>query len=291
MLWTTGTRTVVRIVTDSTGDIPAEIAGQLGIVVVPLHIQIGSEAYRDGMGLAADRVYRELVQGQRVPKTSAPSPGDFVKVYRELAEETDSIISIHLSPGYSGTFEAASLAAGYVKDKCRVEVVDSNTVSVGLGMIVVAAARAAREGKDMDEILDIIRDVVSRTRLFGKVDDFVYLLRGKRFRLSGGMVFLGRMSMALGVKMLGEVYGGGRLRSPSLVIGRRMAVADLRRRAGSFPAVKEVAIAYSTAPGEAEMLARSVKPLVGGEHIMVTRLGCVSSTYVGPGTLVMALVY
>jgi len=290
LLWTTGTRTVVRIVTDSTGDIPAEIVEQLGIVVVPLHIQIGDETYRDGMGLAVDRVYHELVQGQRIPRTSAPSPGDFVKVYRELADETDSIISIHLSPGYSGTFEAASLAGGYVRDKCRVEVVDSNTVSVGLGLIVTAAARAAREGKSTDEILDIIRHVVSRTRVFGKVDDFAYLFRGKRFRLTWAMAALGRVSMALGIKLLGEAYGGGRLRSPLLVIGQSMALAGLRRRAGRFP-VKEIAIAYSTAPGEAEMLAKRLEPLVGGEHIMVARLGCVTSTYVGPGTLVMALVY
>ena len=282
---------MVRIVTDSTGDIPAEIAEQLGIAVVPLHIQIGNETYRDGMGLAADRVYHELVQGQGIPKTSAPSPGDFIKEYRALAKETDSIVSIHLSSGYSGTFEAASLASSYVKDECRVEVVDSNSVSVGLGLIVIAAARAAREGKNIDGVLDIIRHVIPRTRLFGKVDDFVYLLRGKRFRLTRGMVVLGRVSMALGIKMLGEVYGSSRLRSPALVIGRRMALADLRRRAERVPGVKEVAIAYSTVPDEAEMLARSLEPLAGKERIIITRLGCVTSTYVGPGTLVMALVY
>ena len=282
---------MVRIVTDSTGDIPAEIAEQLGIAVVPLHIQIGNETYRDGMGLAADRVYHELVQGQGIPKTSAPSPGDFIKEYRALANETDGIVSIHLSPGYSGTFEAASLAGSYVKDKCRVEVVDSNSVSVGLGLIVIAAAKAAREGRNIDEILDIIRHAIPRTRLFGKVDDFVYLLRGKRFRLTRGMVVLGRISMALGIKMLAEVHGSSRLRSPSLVIGRRMALADLRRRAERFPDMKEVAIAYSTVPDEAAMLAGSLEPLAGKERIIVSRLGCVTSTYVGPGTLVMALIY
>jgi len=282
---------MVKVVTDSTCDIPVEIARRLDITVVPLRIQIGNETYRDGIDINADRVYHELIHGWELPKTSAPSPGDFVTVYNDLAAETGEIVSVHLSPGYSGTFEAASLASSYVKDKCRVEVVDSNSVSVGLGLIVIAAARAAREGKNIDEILDIIRHAIPRTRLFGKVDDFVYLLRGKRFRLTKGMVVLGRISMALGIKMLAEVHGSSRLRSPSLVIGRRMALADLRRRAESFPDVKEVAIAYSTVPDEAEMLARSLEPLAGKERIIVTRLGCVTSTYVGPGTLVMALVY
>ena len=281
---------MVKVVTDSTCDIPVEIARQLDITVVPLRIQIGNETYRDGMDINADRVYHELIHGREFPKTSAPSPGDFITVYNNLAAETDEIVSVHLSRGYSGTCDVARLASSYVKDKCRVEVVDSNSVSIGLGLMVIAAARAAREGKNLEQILDIMHQVIPRTRLFGKVDNFSYLFRGKRFRLTRGLILLGRISMALGIKLLGGVYDGGKIRSPKLVFGRPMALNRLKRWAEDFSSVKEIAIAYSAALDEAETLAQHLEALIPREHILITRLGCVTSTYVGPGTLVMALV-
>ena len=281
---------MVRVVTDSTCDIPLEIARQLSISIVPLHIQIGAESYCDGIDIDTDRVYHELVHGGEIPKTSAPSPGDFVTVYNNLAVETDQIISIHLSAGYSGTYGVAKLARSYIEGKCRIEVIDSNTVSVGLGLTVIAAARAAKEGKSLDQIVDKVHQIIPRIHIFGKLDNFVYLLKGKRFRLTRGLILLGRINMALGIKLLGEVYDGGKIRSPALVIGRAMALNRLKRWASRFSGVKEIAIAYSTTPDEADMLAQRLKPLIPKEHILITRLGCATSTYVGPGTLAMALI-
>ncbi|MDH5781082.1 MAG: DegV family protein [Dehalococcoidia bacterium] len=281
---------MVKVVTDSTCDIPLEIARQLSITIVPLYIQIGAETYRDGVDLKPDRVSHELVHGRESPKTSVPSPGDFVTVYNNLAAETDEIISIHLSPGYSGTHDVAKLAQSYIGGKCRVEVIDSNSVSVGLGLIVIAAARAAQEGKNLDQILDIIHQVIPRSRMFGKVDNFAYLFKGKRFQLTRGLILLGKISMALGIKLLGEVYDGGKIHSPILLIGRAMALNRLKRWAENFPGVNEIAIAYSTMLEEAEMLAQRLESLLPRERILITRLGCVTSTYVGPGTLVIALI-
>jgi len=96
--------------------------------------------------------------------------------------------------------------------------------------------------------------------------------------------------MALGIKLLGEAYGGGKIRSPKLVLGRAMALNCLKRWAEKFSSVEEIAIAYSATLNEAEMLAQRLEALVPGEHILITRLGCVTSTYIGPGTLVMALI-
>jgi Uncharacterized protein conserved in bacteria len=95
--------------------------------------------------------------------------------------------------------------------------------------------------------------------------------------------------MALHIKLLGEVYDGGKVRSPAFVVGRKMALNRLKRWTESFEDIKEIAIAYSTTPQEAEMLAECLAPLFPRERIIITRLGCVTSTYVGPGTLVMAL--
>jgi DegV family protein with EDD domain len=281
---------VVKIVTDSACDIPPEIARRLSITVVPLYIQIGDKTYRDGIDITADRVCHELVYNRELPKTSVPSPGDFVTAYNNLATETDQIISIHLSTGYSGTCDVARLATSYIRNKCRVEVIDSNSVSVGLGLIVMAAARAAQEGKNLNQIVDLIHQTIPRIGMFGKIDNLAYVLRGRRFRLTKGLILLGKVSMALGIKLLGEVYDGGKIRSPTYVIGRSMALNRLKRWAKKFPDMKEIAIAYSAASDEAEMLAERLEPLILREHILITKLGCVTSTYVGPGTLVMALV-
>ena len=281
---------MVKVVTDSSCDIPPEIARQLSINVVPLYIQIGGKIYRDGVDLNVDRLYSKLTHSREIPKTSVPSPGDFLKVYSNLAAEADQIISIHLSSGYSGTCNVAKLAQSYLDDKCRVEVIDSNSVSVGLGLIVIAAAKAAQEGKNLDQIVDLMHQIIPRTHLFGKIEDLASVLKGKRFRLTRMLILLGKISMALHIKLLGEVYDGGKIRSPAFVIGRKMALNRLKRWAKSFEAIKELGIAYSSMLQEAEMLAEQLEPLFPRERILITRLGCATSTYVGPGTLVMALV-
>jgi fatty acid-binding protein DegV len=122
------------------------------------------------------------------------------------------------------------------------------------------------------------------------VDNFSYLIKGKRFRLTRGLILLGRISTALNIKLLGEVYDGGKIRSPKLVFGRAMAFNRLRRWAENFSGVKEIAIAYSATLDEAEMLAHRLGALVPREHILITRLGCATFIYGGPGTLAMALV-
>jgi DegV family protein with EDD domain len=279
----------VKVVTDSSCDIPSEIARKLSITIVPLYIQIGGKTYRDGIDLNTNSLYHELAHTQEIPKTSVPPPGDFLKVYNNLVTETDQIISIHLSSGYSGTCNVARLAQSYLDDKCRVEVIDSNSVSVGLGLLVIAAAKAAQEGKNLDQIVDLVHQISLQSHIFGKVDNFTPVLKGKRFRLTKGLILLGKISMALHIKLLGEVYDGGKIRSPSFVIGRKMALNRLKRWAESFEDIKELGIAYSSMPQEAEMLADLLEPLFPREHILMTRLGCATSTYVGPGTLVMAL--
>ena len=282
---------MVKVVTDSSCDIPPEIATKLSITIVPLCIELGGKTYRDGIDIDVDRVYHELAHGQETPKTSVPPPGDFIEVYNNLAAETDQIISIHLAPGYSGTYNAASLAKTYLDNSCRVEVIDSNSASVGLGLIAIAAAKAAQEGKDLDKIVDLVHQIISRTHIFGKCDSFPHILQGKRLHFTRVLILLGNISMALHMKMLGEIYDGGKVRSPAYVVGLKMALNQLKRWAKSFETLEELAIAYATMPQEAEMLAECLEPLFPRERMLITRLGCATSTYLGPGTLAMGLVH
>jgi len=280
---------MVKVVTDSSCDIPPEIAHKLSINIVPLYIQLGDKTYLDGVDLDADKLYHELAHSQMIPKTSVPSPGDFVKVYSDLASETDQIISIHLSLGYSGTYNVAELARTYLGDKCRVKVIDSNSASVGLGLVVMAAAKAAQEGKNLDQIVDLVHQVIPKIHMFGKIEDLAFILRGRRVRLTKALILFGKISMALHIKMLGEIYDGGKVRSPAYLAGRSMALNQLKRWAKRFADITQMGIAYSTMPEEAEMLAERLEPLFPRERILITRLGCATFTYVGPGTLVMAL--
>jgi len=282
---------MVKVVTDSSCDIPADIASRLSITVVPLCIQVGGKTYRDGVDIEVDRIYHEMTQGQETVKTSVPPPGDFIEVYHNLATQTDQIISIHLASGYSGTYNAASLARSYLEDKCRVEVIDSNSASVGLGLIAIVAAKAAQEGKDLDQVVGLVRQIIPRTRVFGKCDDFPYILRRNRLHFTRVLILLGNISATLHMKMLGEIYDGGKVHSPAYVVGLKMALNRLKRWAESFETIEELAIAYSTMRQEADMLATCLESVFPRERMLITRLGCSTATYLGPGILAMSLIH
>ena len=133
----------VRIVTDSASDIPGEAARQLGVVVVAQNVHFGTHTFEDNVTIEPDRFYALLSAGTEVPKTSQASPGWFRQVYDELGGDADGIVSIHISSKISGTCTAALQAA------CPVEVIDSAQGSMGLGLVVIAAAEAANRGPAM----------------------------------------------------------------------------------------------------------------------------------------------
>ena len=156
---------LVRVVTDSTADLPAEIVDELGITVIPLQVIFGSETFRDGVDLTAEEFFERLPQEKELPTTSQPSAGEFQQAYGTLAEKTDRVLSIHLSAGFSGTVGAAQQAAGRLAERCQIEVVDSGTVSMAMGFAVIAAARAAQDGADLDTCTRIARSILGRQRL------------------------------------------------------------------------------------------------------------------------------
>ena len=143
----------VRVVTDSTSDLPPELCRELGVTVVPLTVNFGDKEYRDGVDLSAEEFYQTLISSPSLPRTSQPSAGLFAKTYTDLAQEADEILSIHLSTKLSQTCNSAQLGAGEVEGRCRVEVVDSLQVSIGLGLVVVAAARAGAQDDGQNPVL------------------------------------------------------------------------------------------------------------------------------------------
>ncbi len=136
----------VRIVTDSTSDIPPEVAQRLDVTVIAQNVHFGTETYKDNVTITPDEFYSMLASSPELPKTSQASPGDFKNTFDELGVDADGIVSIHESSKISGTYNSAVQAAAMTSAKCPVEAIDSEQASMGLGLIVVAAAEAAHLG-------------------------------------------------------------------------------------------------------------------------------------------------
>ena len=134
----------VKVITDSTSDIPAELARKLDIEVVPVYVRFGETVYLDGIDIGTDDFYRKLAMLPDHPATSQPSPEDFAAVYHEHAKASDGIVTITISSKISGTYNSAVLAKSIIEDSVPVEVIDSKFNSAGLGLVVIAAARLAR---------------------------------------------------------------------------------------------------------------------------------------------------
>ena len=269
----------VRIVTDSTSDIPASLAHELGISVVPLSVIFGDEVYKEGIEIGHDLFYDKLVHSKVMPTTSAPSVGDFLTVYEPLLKETDEIVSIHISSRLSATYNNACQAAKHLSDQgARIEVIDSLSVSFGLSFLAQAAARAAGAGAGLEDIRSIVDKMVPRLRILVVLDTLEYVRRGGR--IGRARAFLGAMLKVKPILSIhdGEVHPEERVRTKALALERLLQIATSFR-------VKEAGIGYSTNAQDAEDLKRRMEAMVPGVNISVVRLGPVLGVHGGPGTL------
>ncbi|MFC1907795.1 DegV family protein [Chloroflexota bacterium] len=173
---------VVKIVTDSLSDITSDIAQGLGITVVPLTVSFGHESFLDRISMTTDEFYRRLAHDSIWPTTTQPPPADFVNVYNKLTEETDEILVITLSSKLSGTYESALNAKSLVEKECHIKVIDSVTVAMGLGLVVIAAAKAAQAGANLDEVIDLVHRAISRSHVIAYFDTLKYLAKGGTYR-------------------------------------------------------------------------------------------------------------
>jgi len=170
----------IRIVTDSTCDLPASVAEEHGITVIPLYINVGKQSFLDGIDLTREEFYTRLPSYSVPPTTAVPGHEIFARTYRELAQAgADEILSLHISPSLSGVLDVAQIAAQEVSE-AKVTVIDSRQLSMGLGFSVLAAARAAAEGRSMSEILALLEEQIPRTRVFAALDTMEYLRRSGR---------------------------------------------------------------------------------------------------------------
>jgi DegV family protein with EDD domain len=274
----------VRVVTDSTADLPPEIVEELGITVVPLVVLFGEEALRDGIDMTTDQFFQRLTDSPVPPRTSQPSVGAFLEIYEALSRETDAIASIHIGAKLSGTVAAAMMARDTLSAPCRVEVVDSGTTSLGLGLTAMAAGRAANAGASLEEVVAVAESVAQRHHVMALLDTLEFARRGGR--IGRVEAFVGGL---LNIKPIittqdGEIHPLSRARTRS---GGLKRLFDL---AMSHPDIVEVGIMDATTPEDAEMLAEWVRARLPGVPIYMSRVGPTLGTHGGPGFIGMVVV-
>jgi len=273
----------VRIVTDSTADIPPDLAAELGITVVPLQVHFGNQSYRDGIDITPDEFYQRLRVSPDLPKTSQPSVGAFEEAYERLCSETDSILSIHVSSSLSGTYGAALLARDSVRNRCTVEVLDSRLVSLGLGILAINCARLAKQGVGLRDLTHHAKRMIPNVHITFMVETLEYLQKGGR--IGRAQAFLGSLVNIKPILKIeeGEVRPVEKVRTRSKALDRLVEFVEL------FPRIEEIGLLYSTTPEDAEVVLRRIEPLVPRDRVIVGQIGPVVGTYTGPGMIGLAV--
>ena len=274
---------MVKIVTDSLSDITSDIAQELGVTVVPLTVLFGQESFLDRVTMTTDEFYYKLTHDATWPTTTQPPPSVFADVYNKLAEDTDEILVITLSSKLSGTYESALNARSLVEKECRIEVIDSLTVAMGLGLIVIAAAKAAQAGAKLDEVADLVRRAMPRSHLVAYFDTLKYLAKGGRIGKAQGL--LGAM---LSVKPILAVKDGEM--SPLTRLRSRTAGMDyLYNFVAGFPHIEELAVEHATTPDDADRLVERLSSVFPKERIYRSTISPVVGTHAGPGAMAVTV--
>jgi DegV family protein with EDD domain len=269
----------VKIITDSTSDLPDEVAQELGITVIPLYVHFGSEAYRDGVDLTTDQFYPKMVSSKVIPTTSVPAPADFAKEYDRLAKESDGILVLTISRKLSATYDSAKQGLDERKSKCPIELLDSRLSLMGLGLIAIAAAKAANKGASLKEMLALTKDNIPRLDMRIAFDTLEYLRRGGR--IGKAQAFFGsllKVNPILTIKD-GEVYPAARERSRAKAIDYLVSFAE------GYAHIEEMAIEDATTPDEADSLVERLGAKFPKDNIYRSKVSPVIGAHVGPRVL------
>lgn len=269
----------IAVVTDSTADLPSELVRRHGIHVIPLTVAFGDRIYRDGIDLSADEFLRLLDESPVRPTTSQPSPDAFATLYRQLADTHDAVVSIHISAKLSGTVQSATIAARTVADEIPVTVLDSDTATMGCGMLAITAATMAARDAPISAIKDRVTEEAAYMDIIFMVESLEALRRGGRIGRAAAM-----LGTVLDLKPIlrltqGEISPLERTRT------RRRAIRDMVDYVKRQDGVRRICAVYTGQPDEARNLLREFDLLVPRGGMFVTTLGPVIATHVGPGVI------
>ena len=269
----------VRIVTDSACDLSDEDLEKWGIGLVPLSLRFGDEEFIDRTELPTNEFYKRLSNSEHLPETSAPAPGAFAAMFNKFHEEgADAVVCINLSEALSATIQSARTAASSDDVTVPVHVVNSKSVTGGLGSIVLSCAKAAKDGKSAEEIVALAEDMRDRTRVYATLDTLENLKKGGR--IGGAQAAFGAM---LSIKPLldlssGEVVAAGKQRT------RKKSLAWLREQLADAGDVENLAVLHSNAT-DIESFTASISDIPGAKSARIDIIGAVIGTHGGPGII------
>lgn len=275
----------IRVVTDSTADLPQDLVAELDISVVPLKVHFGEEEFLDWIDLDSDSFIAKLQASEVIPRTSQPSPADFEAVYERVANKGDTIISIHLSAQLSGTYQSAVIAQASLPD-LEIEVIDSQTGSMALGIVVIEAARAVKAGKTKAEVLAQIKANLNKVKAYFAVDTLEYLQKngriGKATALLGGLLNLKPLlTLKDGIivpkeKVRGKIKAQQRLIE---IIGEEFG-----------PEVEGKAVVLHIGElASALKMKEKIAEKYNFSEVLLSAVGSVIGTHVGPGVLAVVV--
>jgi DegV family protein with EDD domain len=273
----------LRIVADSTVDLPPEVVRDLDITLVPCLLRFGNEVFQEGIDMSREEFLGRLRTDPRFPHTAAPAPGVFEETYRRLADQADAIVSIHLPASYSGIFNAARLGAEAVADEVRVVPVDSSQISLGMGLMTLAAAEAARDGASLQQVLALLEGLKERTHLFAVPSSLDNLRRSGRVH-----EVVARLGNLLQIKPILHVHQGEVLlqeRVRSLGRAQQRLVEIVR----SLAPCERVVLAHVQRPEAAEALGRTLGDVLP-PRTYTWEAGSTIGIHVGLGAMGVALI-
>jgi DegV family protein with EDD domain len=273
----------IRVVTDSACDLSAALAEERGVTVVPLSIRFGSEEFVDGSTLSTDEFWARCAASPVLPETSAPSPGAFHEAFAAAADDGyDGVLCLNLSAGVSATYQAAVTAAKSFGDRIPVRVIDTRSMTMGLGLIVLDVAELASTGADLDQLADHAVALIPRIKVFGVVDTLEHLEKGGR--IGGARALLGSL---LSIKPVVTLVDGV-VEEESKQRTRARSLTYLADKAKESPPIRRLAVSNGAATDIDAFLAmldgvQTEYPLV------VVDLGPVVGTHTGPGTIGLSI--
>ena len=279
----------IAIVTDSTADLPVELAEKNNITVIPLKVFFGNEEYSDGVTLTKDEFIEKIKTSPVMPTTSQPSPGEFQQLYESLAKQGfENIISIHISSKLSGTVNSAKIAKSMIKN-ADIRVIDSHTASVGLGLVTLRAAALLESLADFDEIEKQIESELKMTKIFFTVKTLEYL--SKNGRIGRAQAFLGKM---LDLKPILALEGGqGEIIPVNKIKGSYKAIDEIIhlviKHYKKTKYLQGIGIAHSNMEHEMKYMAKTLSEKLGNVYLLTGSIGSVIGSHVGPEVIGAAI--
>ena len=273
----------IKVVTDSTADLPPDLIQELDITVVPACVIFGNKTYRDGIDISQDEVYNKMITENIPASTSQPPPVDFADAYQKLLKDADEIVSIQATSKLSGLYNSALQGKNMISGGNNIIVVDSLSVSMGLGLLTLLAARLVKAGESLPNIIEELKQSIPQTRLWGYFDTLKYVLQGGR--LGKAKALLGSVLPIKAILTMrdGELHPTGAVRTRTKGIER---LIDNFKKAVN---VQDAAVVYSTTPDDAQTLKERINAISDKIPVYISRLGPALGVHGGPGTLILAL--